>query len=118
MKYFIKLISLLLLVLLIANTTCNGQQDRFADSIHTLLNKAADTAKPTLYTKAAFHYQAQQPDTTIDLANEALKLSKQFNDSINEMNAIVALAMAYQYKSENYKSTDIFLSFLNSNEKK
>ncbi len=117
MSFFKKCLCSFVFIFSFILNVANAQKTSYSDSLRLSLSTAADTAKPRILVKACFHYLLQQPDTTIILANEALQLSRTNHDTYYEMEAIAYLGMAYQYKSEYYKSSPYLFSAIAIGEK-
>lgn len=101
--------------LFLLSIACNAQT--YSDSLKTSLSSAHDTAKIRILNQAAAHFQVSNPDTSIILANQSLKLCLTKHDTLNELEATVLLARAYQNHSEFYKSTQFFYKALAKSEK-
>src|SRR6186713_1244352 len=94
---------LILLVSVISFIPVSGQQETFKD-VPGLLQKISDattdTARILLKCKLGEAYRANNPDTSLILANEALSASTAKKFKKGEIHALVLLCVMYREKGE------------------
>ena len=94
---------LTLLLSIIAFISISAQQETFRD-VDSLLKKlsaaSTDTARILLKCKLGEAYRANNPDTSLVLANEALSRSAELKFKKGEIHALVLLCVMYREKGE------------------
>lgn len=84
------------------------------DSLYQILPKEKTIQRAEILCKIAKQLRVANADSAKVIANEALMISKQFNDALSIAESYNALGGAYLYKGEFYKAIDNFqLALLN-----
>jgi tetratricopeptide (TPR) repeat protein len=96
-------IYLILLLSVISSISVSAQQEAFKD-VDSLLKKlsaaTSDTARIILKCKLGEAYRANNPDTSLLLANEALAQSKEIKFKKGEVHALIVLCVLYREKGD------------------
>lgn len=93
--YFLRNFIFIIIVILINN--CVYAQ---ADTLLLNITKATGIDKAKAYNKASLFYKLSKPDSAIYLANQALKISSEFNNDEVNASAYGNIAECYWYKSQ------------------
>jgi tetratricopeptide (TPR) repeat protein len=96
-------IYLILFLSVISSISVSAQQEAFKD-VDSLLKKlsaaTSDTARIILKCKLGEAYRANNPDTSLLLANEALAQSKEIKFKKGEVHALIVLCVLYREKGD------------------